>query len=264
MDKRIVPCKYYFKEGYCVKGKYCVFSHDSDDVSISGPCLENSGKGKKSNIVCKFFQREGRCRYGSSCTFLHESKQTTQTATTSSSASSTSADKSSIPQQCTNPNSDLPDIDSLWGFQSNDPYSNRDGEYFYGACTNVNVSNENKPKFTDLFTSTDKKLNTKEMEPRKMYTKKICTFFVAGNCRYGSACRDIHSIAPSSQDEAESTDNSIMLNCDRTSLANTSDELLQKEIDDAKNAECGICLDKIGMYDVMYCALIALFVITKV
>lgn len=229
--KRIVPCKFFFKEGYCVKGKYCAFSHDIDSSNPLGR--------KRASITCKFFM-EGGCVYGSSCTFLHPrqkqmkpiSKGNLNASCIDSTSDSVLLDKAAEPP--------VADIDNIWDFQPSNTFSqhcSRDGEYFYGACSTALTCGDGRnpapKKFAELFDGCNDAIQNKGV--KEDYERKACLFYIAGNCRYGSNCRDMHLMVPLPSRVDVDEGKEIY-----------DDDLLQTEIEDAKNAECGICLKKIG------------------
>lgn len=222
-EQRIVPCKYYFKEGYCVKGKYCLFSHDA----------EWKGEKKAAKIVCKFFQSERGCQRGKACTFFHPVPTASQPSLP---RAAVSLDLTLEDSDCQVKESGF-DPASVWDFRDNS--SNNDGEYFYGACSSGEKSTK---KYADLFAGSKgmvpKTANVNAMFKKAPYQtgQKICSFYIAGNCRFGKGCRDKHVLSSELSYENQLDNNNN----------NKMKEILESEIEEAKKAECGICLEQIG------------------
>jgi hypothetical protein len=285
MAKRIVPCRFYFKEGYCVKGKYCVFSHDSQDNTNTN----NEGNiRKQSKIVCKFYQSEQGCRHGSNCTFQHQHIKPTEKAniiTYNNNNNNKKAEQNDSKEEISVSHSELSsdaipvDIevqrndkgpynnDSLWNFQD-DQQSNNDGIYFYGACKSTPSVDNEVPvkKFSELFSKAESESLSLQQQQKKtsiqQRSNKICTFYLAGGCRYGDVCRDVHSLNPSddtqdieldsNQDERKDiimVDNETVQESEGNGVpSRISDDstLLDFEIKAALEAICSICLEPIG------------------
>jgi hypothetical protein len=223
----------------------------------------------QSKIVCKFHLTEKGCQHGNACTFQHISKQnagqfksTTPNVDIKSSkiASFTTSPNNSLtaPVVSKHPPTANDNHNDLWHFQDKQ-HSNPDGEYFYGAYRTNNTDGTScdvpMKKFTDLFTTSssdhttiNNSDNKKHPKAKSFDTHKLCSFYIAGNCRYGATCHHIHSIVP--------TDTSVGLLTEITDThqnmkdidnhTETTNFVLEGEIEAAKLAECGICLELIG------------------
>ena len=282
VEPKIVPCRYFFKDGYCTKGQYCVFSHDSE---ITGH------NRRQSKAVCKFYHTEKGCQYGKACTFQHVHPQKAAQVITKCRHHTSKPPSPPPPLPPTRQTSNdsvvvnHTDTDELWGLQDNQS-SNPDGVYYYGAYTsNTTVDKSSHipttKKFTDLFTVSDEKHDTQSKYSNKDNHKisvpqQVCSFYVAGNCRYGTSCHHIHSILPlsiadtdedtkkeddgnaslehTSGHRASPTENKNEIGDPQGEIIYASESelsLLQREVAAARKAECGICLEQIGsgMYE---------------
>lgn len=201
------PCTYFARDGYCAKGKFCEFTHDK-------------------LAPCKNYASAEGCRFGANCLFKHGKKMTGPVLPAPISAGMRAAREEALvnaskesketedkEEQASGVASS--DIASVWGFQG----ASEDSVYFYGAAGGVpkvpNVNQEHVKKYSD---AVGKKTAKDDIAPSNETSgRKVCTFFKAGYCMYGSRCMNLHL-------EGEDTG----LVADATQLS--------------ANSECGICM----------------------
>lgn len=214
-----VYCRFLRDDGYCSKGQYCEFSHDK----------------AASQAPCKFFTQNGNCRYGKSCSFAHTISTISSTGATTAAAVSRqqtatqpvpSLKQTKVPPKPSESTHQTKDavkpneISSAWGFDSG---NNDDGVYFYGAPGTFQSPENSQPKASyagiaksGIDTAIAEQADEKEAELPK---KPICTFFLAGSCKFGSFCRNSHEVQ-------ETMDPAL-------------EEILK---DESSRPECGICI----------------------
>lgn len=166
--KGTYPCAYFAKEGYCVKGSHCEFVHEK----VKTPCR-------------KFVSAEG-CRYGSACMFSHVRKSNTETIPKKKTAIASPAINLEPPTIETPSSIPAPPVltaASAWGFD--EPSTQEESVYFYGAAGTANF--ERPKKFTEVVGS------SQAIDiPSAATKKKECHYYKAGNCLYGSRCKNLH------------------------------------------------------------------------
>jgi len=206
MSKKI-PCSYFSKDGFCAKGDFCDFLH-------------YSSASEKRIHQCQFFQTKAGCRYGNSCAFMHknqansvllERKKVISTAQQLP-AGYVLLGKSQFVENNETSNIKLTSSE-MWGL---DDDINDDGSYFYGAPGTAPIASKKYADIVGRISSTPLHFES------KTDMREPCTFFLAGNCRYGDICKNLHP------------------NMDFIGL----DEkiVLQEEESLAKEVNCGICL----------------------
>jgi hypothetical protein len=219
--EKTIPCRFFLRDGYCAKGNYCSFLHQT----------------QTERPVCKFFLSSEGCRRGDSCTFSHrvvkkEKKQTKPPQNMKANS------VPSLPQPLPQPVklSENP-VNELWGFESQ-----ADEHYFYGTAGAMNTSRPYPRQYADAVGSCESSESNIPQQPilKSHMSPVVCPFFIYGSCMYGTNCKNIHSLdGVLEQNEFENIQ-------------------MSEEIEAARRAECGICLcpidDKsLGMLSNCWC-----------
>lgn len=260
-------CLYYTRDGYCAKGDYCTFSHSHTrprtkvekqnkykPAAVPGP-PKNLPKSDPSNSN-------------------NNSKASTSPSPLINPAAAAAADRdedhnsalntSYLSSASTNTNTNTNNHHHQMFMKEYDPWGSGlgDGIYFYGASgthfeNDAVTYNDNNLHYPSTSTVHSPKkysevvgkhvddefppppppaaaaeayyhTNTDNYNTSKSSKTAVCSFFLAGNCRYGAMCRNSHDVG--GHDEYEQWAEQM---------------LLQQEIEDAQNAECGICFTKL-------------------
>lgn len=221
--KSNVPCKYFYNDGYCGKGKYCEFLHGE----------------KTCRKACKFFTTPQGCSRGKQCMFAHDrhgakDKSSITTAIGVSAAAPILAPAIETIRQA---NDDGPKntMSTLWGFDDD----NDEGIYFYGASGTANFDRRRENRRYSEIVGNECGRNVIDnhfQEP--LHKMTVCPFYLSGSCRFGNACRNIHS---SGNDIGDSVPVDV-----RVDSLSEEALLLQEEMKACSEAECGICLTALG------------------
>lgn len=248
---RKASCIYFRRDGYCVNGNECQFSH----MTPTEPCRI-------------FFENNGKCKYGSACSFSHRKAESTVKMPRHSTLVSkqppsvhVALDPSSNVENALSMGHDsvesdahafefnshvIDSIDKLWDFADtvqDDPYG---GAYFYGAVGTFDTGRVGKvpvphqqvknswvaiaKKNAEVAEESDQPETYKT--PSRVHKRELCHFFQTGNCRYGNSCLNIHSLDGSDMD----------LRHNPTVTGNIATCVPSSDLDCiAVNAECGIC-----------------------
>lgn len=206
-----LACRYFKSTGYCVKGDYCEYSHDTATLKEK----------------CKSLISGKTCKFGSNCLFSHD-KSTEKYGTNivrpvplntiSNAPQKLSNNEYSFQAQVDSLQSKPQhqqqfNIDELWGFENDDndynPIQYTETEFSYANALNVSESTIPEGPWRQEFTPAP---------PMPL----VCRFFIIGACKFGSFCKYSHELTENGSnfpDEAE-----IM----------SSDEIIE--------VECGICM----------------------
>lgn len=223
MKKRSAMCKYFRKDGYCAKGDYCEFSHDSEQ-----------------SVLCRYVANNKSCPFGSSCGFRHHVESTNRNKCRPLRTLDNSGLELNVENNQDNtsvrvfpaPETDKSSYMSqslLWGLD--DAFD--DGIYFYGAPSEAPRSENNRQQ--SCYAAVVKKSvgNGNQMTAESSHIKVsrpeknvVCQYFMRGECRYGDRCRYEH----------------VSIDAEVNSRSENEESLLMQEISDAKNMECGICM----------------------
>ena len=175
MNSNIIPCRFLKTECFCAKGKYCEFSHNIEDATI-----------------CKYFKTTEGCRYGSACMFRH-----------STSAKTKSNSNNQLPFCLGSISGSLVDTPekvaasleqktvskaSLWGFEDD----NNEDAYFYGAASKTPLFSDSKQSYSQV---AGKGVKCETSAETATKGRKNCVFYMSGFCKFGSSCRNEHSVA---------------------------------------------------------------------
>ena len=126
-----------------------------------------------------------------------------------------------------------PDKATLWGFQ--DDVGDDSGVYFYGASGTGNFDRGNSKRYSD---AVGHDFVQETVAPAAVETPpQICSFYISGCCRFGEACRNIHSTSV----DREGVPVDVRCNSNEADEA----QLLAAEREAARVAECGICLSSL-------------------
>ena len=207
--------------------------------------------------LCKYYNSSIGCRNNENCPFLHPVASTASILPEGSIFKKPSAlyfsDNLDNASSNTSRVSNVPvSLDAMWGLPV------EDSVYFYGApgglaSTKIEATERSgplKPSFASIVgqdnvpnsaASSSSNSSIKRL-PKK--THKVCQFYLVGTCKFGGACRDLHSML----EENQSGSNAATF----TSASNTSSTIpcIGAEL----SMECGICMGKPGrgeMYGVM-------------
>ena len=224
-------------------------------------------------VECRNYLNGG-CKFGDRCHFLHKSKTSTiPTAIlppkpiVNLSPPKSTVPSSSAKREETKPSPLIPsaeDINDLWGFEK--PIHD-DGVYFYGAPgvfepkkQEQNVWQKTGKSFSQVLASNlseqeKEQLNAENATYCEYYPEEgvpmgeICTFFLAGTCKFGDYCRNIHCYEyyyPTSSEGPQNEINSEMKPSSEANVFNISE--ISKSLPDERNLhtepkECGICIE---------------------
>ena len=211
-------CVYFRRDGCCVKGDYCEFSHQI------------------SNSVCKNFIN-GFCKFGDSCNFQHSkgskvslsnvpiisNKNNAIATSTSTVTTSYQSDSSTHNTTITTDNDTLnfhsfeTELERLWGLEHDDKELNKvkqlgisQSSQSYAKATASNITFKEREDMNLKSNRDNTNMNTHNKEH-----KELCKFYMTGNCRFGIACKNRH-------DDSVSPD-----------IATSNDDM---------KPECGICM----------------------
>lgn len=271
--KKNISCSYFAKDGYCAKGSHCEFSHE----------------GKK--LPCRNFGTSQGCKYGDSCGFLHSKAQPKlRTQANVRYVSSAQKSVSTLPASPPPESSKLLEqerniivaastsiaplggvgngtsMESLWGL---DPVANHSAgsEYYFGAVGgNASYLPEPAPPSFAAIAGQDISQSSSSAAVGVGITagsnrfkgvnksSTPCHFFAAGNCRFGSFCKNLHVLP----DAAEPPQAHV------AGITNSTDDFDNGYQDPnggpftdevAQSTECGICMSKTptagGMYGIL-------------
>lgn len=185
---KVKPACKFFKDGYCSKGQYCEFSHEALAAD------------------CKRFLA-GFCKYGNSCAFKHTIKQPLPSnkalcaqplppfRDTSRSTGPESCDKIKAEEVLVTSdkinnnvtNLSKPTIEELWGLEP-DPWNAQSSTQTVTISANSYAAAVGK----DLIGNFAELDISKPLESSASGPKPLCQFFVLGNCKFGTTCRNRH------------------------------------------------------------------------
>ena len=130
-------------------------------------------------VHCKNFPR-GQCKFGERCRFAHVNRTANSDATGVA-------------------------LDSIWGF------SNEDDSKIMGSVSSAERSIPSK--YSDIVISN---IAVNQDETKVCHQTKpasICSFFIAGNCKFGSNCRNSHEIDATEVSELKDDETSASPDC---------------------------------------------------
>jgi hypothetical protein len=217
-----VPCKYFHKDGYCAKGNYCEFLHGN----------------KMSRKPCRFFASPQGCSRGKQCTFAHV-KPDIKGKVSMPGGAVAAAPLSPASQPSSQSNSiDVPQnaLNSLWGFEDDDA-----GVYFYGASGTGNFDEKHENRRYSEVVGEDPSCGGQRPMPPSINSRNVCAFYLSGSCRFGNACRNIHSGGGT-----DSSDQYWEVVDVRAEGCSEEASVLHAEVQACSEAECGICLTTLG------------------
>lgn len=246
MRKSNVPCVFYAREGYCSKGDYCTFLHLNKNIS---------------KPICKYFNTPAGCRHGKQCVYSHQAIDKPARQIISQprilpppnatklpvNMDPSSQDKKNVINwgSMSRDNSKLlkeevrnHNVTDMWNFSDQ---TSLNSDYFYGAPgldLNDTVEKSYSDAVGNLFDNNYYQPSTYKQQDIKSKSIK-CPFYIAGNCKYGSFCRNIHEVANEVIIEKlnDDTYNGIIIK---------EHVKMEEEVLEAKLSECGICLTPIG------------------
>lgn len=217
-------CK-FFEAGFCAKGQYCEYSHDS----IGTECI---------------YFKEGTCKYGSSCAFIHSLRLKAPKQPVKSSGdnlvvafSALGVDETAETAAMEPRQQQQAFEENVWGFC--DDSRDQGGVYFYGApgtfSSDSAPQNQAIRKYADVLGSGKALQAEIKPVPSAQKKKPLCPFFISGNCKFGRTCRNSHEkIETFAESATEKTEN---LECG-ICMGNPSDGLYGL----LNNCGCVFCL----------------------
>jgi len=175
--KRHVPCKFFLKDGFCVKGDYCDFLHKKGEI-----------------LPCKNYLSPAGCRYGSSCLFLHSAntakeKHSIKSKTIAESVQNLNQQYLQVLEESKSNEStiNVPNVtlSKIWGNIDDED----DVIYFYGsALLNPVTNNSIIRKYADVVGESP----VDEAVQLHNGGSGLCVFFSSGYCKFGNSCRNKH------------------------------------------------------------------------
>ena len=245
-NKKIqMPCKFY-ASGSCRLGMMCKYIHDKNNLIKFDP--------KKT--LCKFFL-QGKCTNGNKCMFSHkienisERKNNNNRNGTWSSINKLGRNVIKYPKQINNNNNNVitKTVSNLKNSQNNN-IDEEDGVYFYGSdfnngnhknnvtkqsVTTINYGAIVEREKTELIAK-GYDYNNINNNTEKVKMVETCPFYIAGYCRFGSKCNMLHSTTNNNLDGTKNITEQEKIEAKL---------LIQNELNESKNIECGICTSKI-------------------
>ena len=184
-------------------------------------------------IPCRNFNSPGGCKFGDKCFFIHQKskpaapQQHIARPPPINNVPKTvlpPAEPTNISKNSSHNHPQAFDSASLWGLESTD-----EGVYFYGAPGSVDWNPS-----SGLYASIAK-LNISDedssaplvavIEPAETIARPVCSFFLAGNCKFGARCKNLHINRETEETPAEPSESTSTMQMN------------------SNPKECGICIE---------------------
>eukprot|EP00943_MAST-04B_sp_MAST-4B-sp1_P002876 g2876.t1 len=251
-NKGQVPCKFY-ASGACRLGSKCKFSHDVNNLALNN----------KSTTVCKFYLL-GSCKAGNNCMFSHKNRVADSKRPSAGGRTWSTINKvgrnirnannndNNVIQRVVNSathidnNNKSATINETSSKNIIEEVEDEDGVYFYGSGFS-NSTDFTAPKqppalnYSGIVERERKELVAKGVynnTPPFPVEQQLCPFFKQGYCRFGDKCKLSHG-------NNRGTKNMEAVNHDAEEDERAEELLIQDEVNQSKNIECGICACKI-------------------